>query len=972
MNEKNSSSYISENQLLKEPEIIQVSEPQQIFEKAEENIPAPDINYKLPPKQKINYDFDINEKKKLTDKELEIVDVNRKYLESKLWYWAPDNHFKFDLPPTIFKEKKVIDQNEGYQYHNSEIKYLNPSMVGKRFPKEILGQIWNKGEFHIESNIPDFPYTWKITECMIKGYENVKNSYANILSASFMFVYTLKFRFYSDKYEEFCFFSFISCFYHFYHTFVLLIDLLFGTPKYFKDYSSTKEEIIHQRVINFINNNRDLDFEFFNDKTKEELKQFDEKFETKWVQEISPSLMNQYINHNKEEIVNIIKNKKLEEYLKYLNSNEQFNEFEKSHPSAKDYLLSQQILNDRTFHNNLQQDIKIKKYEEVLKKSYVKYLCDYWREDKMRIYMEKVKKNTIEKIQTEVKREISDKKDPYSVYDFNTKNDNEIPELVKKGVKNKKIPRLKYDLIRNFCCYNKVQYTNSQGRNLYKLEKKVYYKIKSTICFWRLKLFVVKYFCDIWNFNIFIFKLMVDSMFGIKALFLIELYRDNEIDSSTGEIIESNRTTTFPLCVWDLWTMVKESRKEFEEAPDTGILGKGCMRIFHLIYNYIILLFFLGLLLIIFYPLIIIFNVIICIILLVLSPIIITIWTILSYIFMILIYNVYDDELSMLPIIFIIIVELIYGFFIQLIGVFFALIFQPILSFLIFLFAQIYFIARMFHNCFFISIIACFGRVPQSDSCVAWQTSGPGIFVDRYYDLSNKDIIHLVTGHLEKIILKNYQKRMNKILESPKIQIKEVKQTFGMLGFDFILTDEFEESINYYKKKLESQIKSHDIYPTCNVRVKFTKERLQEVKYMISVYVSKYAKAYDLSSELNNYKNIDLFVEEILKSIFGYSILIPLESAEKVTHLKSIFENEIDVIAKKIFENPYFQDKIIVEEDIENNNDNSINNLNGPNVANFGQVFKGDLYLKYYYLHNRNIRELDSKSENIINIKFEN
>ena len=61
----------------------------------------------------------------------------------------------------------------------------------------------------------------------------------------------------------------------------------------------------------------------------------------------------------------------------------------------------------------------------------------------MRIYMEKVKKNTIEKIQTEVKREISDKKDPYSVYDFNTKNDNEIPELVKKGVKNKKIPRLK-------------------------------------------------------------------------------------------------------------------------------------------------------------------------------------------------------------------------------------------------------------------------------------------------------------------------------------------------------------------------------------------------------------------------------------------------------------------------------------------------------------------------------------------------
>jgi len=71
-------------------------------------------------------------------------------------------------------------------------------------------------------------------------------------------------------------------------------------------------------------------------------------------------------------------------------------------------------------------------------------------------------------------------------------------------------------------------------------------------------------------------------------------------------------------------------------------------------------------------------------------------------------------------------------------------------------------------------IIACFGRVPQSDSCVAWQTSGPGLFDERYYDISNKDIIYLVTGYLEKIILNNFKIKMEEMLDSPKVQIEEI------------------------------------------------------------------------------------------------------------------------------------------------------------------------------------------------------
>ena len=968
---KEKSNYDGEQQPLTEIDKTQIMESDKISENVKENIPKDELTYKLPKKQNIKFDFDFEDpENEFTDKEKEILKINKDYMESKLWYWKLDNRFKFDLPPTVFKEKKIIDQDEGFQYSKSGLRYKNPSIIGRGFSCDILNQIWYEGEFYIESNVPNFPYVWHITECMIKGYEKVKDSYANILSIAFMFLYTLKYRFISDSYKEFCVFCFQSAFFHLYNSFIRLIDLLFGIPKYFCNIESAKKEIMHQRLANFINNNSDFDFDFFNEETKNELKKFDEKFESKWIQEIQPSLISQYATNKNEEMMNDLRTKKLEEYLKFLDNNEKFIKFEKSHPCSKDYLLSQQILNEKEYTYNSEKNKKIEKYESKLKNNYVRSLCSLWLEDKMESYESSQEKKTNEKIQTEVNNEIKDKKDPKAIYNFNINNKNEIPNLAKQYANKKKIPKFKHNLSRKCCCYKKIQVIDSNKHNRYQLEKEINYEINSTFFFWRIILFIIKYFYDFWTFNIVIFRNMVNSMFGIKALFLTELYRDYDVDHISGVIEETDKTITFPSSVINLWIMVQNSREEFENAPDTGILGKGCMRLFHLFYNYVLILFFLGILLIIFYPLMIILNIIICIILIILSPILIIIWTILDYIFTLVIYNRFDEELNITPIIFIILIELTFGFAIQFFLIFLAIFLQPIISLIIFIFAQIYFVARIIHNCFFISIIACFGRIPQSDSCVAWQTSGPGMFSDRYYDISNIDIICLVRGYLEKIILKNYAKKIGKMLESPKEQILDIQGTFGMLGFKFVFTENFEESIKFYKNKLNEQIESRNIYPEINLRVKFTQERLQKVKYMISIYITEYSKAYDISQELNKYKKIDNFVEEILKSIFGYNILVPLESSEKLTHLKSVFDNQLDLIATKIFQNPYFQDKIIVEEEIDNKIKSSKNELGGPKAANFEQVFKGDLNLNFSPLTEKDKELLLSRSENLINIKF--
>ena len=169
-------------------------------------------------------------------------------------------------------------------------------------------------------------------------------------------------------------------------------------------------------------------------------------------------------------------------------------------------------------------------------------------------------------------------------------------------------------------------------------------------------------------------------------------------------------------------------------------------------------------------------------------------------------------------------------------------------------------------------------------------------------------------------------------------------------------------------KKLTSKIDSQNTYPYCNLNVKFTKERLQIIKSLISIYVTEYSKIYDISNELNKYKKLDEFIEKILKSIFSNDILLPLESAGKYTYIKSVFNNEIDLIAKKIFENPYFQDKIIVEEINEEKINEAKNILGEPNTANFEQIFQGDLNFKFYPLSEKEKEQILNKTDNILNI----
>ena len=118
------------------------------------------------------------------------------------------------------------------------------------------------------------------------------------------------------------------------------------------------------------------------------------------------------------------------------------------HQSTKDYLLSQQIINNAKFYYDLEKEQKMENYKRELDKNYIRNLCSLWHEDKVDAYYEKINKETKFEKEKKIKREIQNMAEPSSVYNYNTNNDKEIPNLVKKQMKKEKVPYEQYEILK--------------------------------------------------------------------------------------------------------------------------------------------------------------------------------------------------------------------------------------------------------------------------------------------------------------------------------------------------------------------------------------------------------------------------------------------------------------------------------------------------------------------------------------------
>ena len=112
----------------------------------------------------------------------------------------------------------------------------------------------------------------------------------------------------------------------------------------------------------------------------------------------------------------------------------------------------------------------------------------------MSAYREKITQETEDEKEKKIKRDIQNKKDPSSVYYYNTNNNKEIPDLVKEEQKREKEPYEIYKIKRYLTKpYEKYQEETYNGEVRYYLRKMKYSEVKTSFIFWRVILFLTKY-----------------------------------------------------------------------------------------------------------------------------------------------------------------------------------------------------------------------------------------------------------------------------------------------------------------------------------------------------------------------------------------------------------------------------------------------------------------------------------------------
>ena len=897
--------------------------------------------------EKIPFKFSEESDKKISElnpEEKTLISSNKSFIEKNLFKWSINKTFKFSLPKSIFssqREKKIIDIPTDFQQKNNNTQYSSNISPGKKFTKEILEQIWKEGKFEIESRQVDLPYTWKLSNFTVKGFNNVVLRYFKDMALSFKFFYTIKNRFRIKNYFDNFPITFFSCFYHLYMTFRLIINSLVGIPLYFDNQFELRQKIKKDDLKKFIELNPGFNYKLYKYQNIKKFNEIDTEFKDEWQGKIMPMKLKEYKTQklHKNQIILNIHNEEKNSFMKYLSESEKFQRINDEFPNLKQFLESQQIINDENFNIDEIYKKKYEKYKSDLNKNTIRVLCSDWKNEKLEQYKKIQNKEKDSKLNELIKQKIEDKKDPYIVYNFNYNSEKDLQKKLDLRKKKEKEPLLKFRAKRLLKKpYEIVESKDINNKTYYSLNKVRFYYVKSDFYFWRVWLFLIKLFTTFWNYNYRVYNQMTDSMLGIKALFKQELYRDLSIHSDTGIVYDSYKTYTFPRSLKNLITWVFDSREKFERTPDTGIMSKNISRIFNLILNYVLRLTILGLLLICLYPSFIIVNILICLFLMVISPIIAPLWNLLDYIFSIIIFNRYDT-LRSFNIIRIILFEFITFTIYQFIFCSICLIMQPLLSIFFLIYSQFHFIIRYLYDFIFYYIIKCFGKIPLTDSHIAWRISGPHLFRDRFYDISNKDLMNLVIAEIEKMVMENFSIKIKEKLNEPRNNYNKMQKIFNTIKMQLTLDNEISRSISFYEDLLRKQIEKEDKRPTLSykIRVKFSEERLDIVKNLVESYLRNYNTKNDLSFELDKFeeKKYEQLTEKILKNIFGDDILQTLDDVDKIVHLESVFETNLDEISQRIFENPKYDDRLYVNKKAEKEIIIKV-----PEIAYFNDIFE--------------------------------
>eukprot|EP01117_Protostelium_nocturnum_P017720 TRINITY_DN7266_c0_g1_i1.p1 TRINITY_DN7266_c0_g1~~TRINITY_DN7266_c0_g1_i1.p1 ORF type:complete len:972 (-),score=394.79 TRINITY_DN7266_c0_g1_i1:120-3035(-) len=501
------------------------------------------------------------------------------------------------------------------------------------------------------------------------------------------------------------------------------------------------------------------------------------------------------------------------------------------------------------------------------------------------------------------------------------------------------------------------------------LEKYDYVNVSSSYPFWKWTRAAVRS----WSIFKYINGTLWDSLVSsFKFLFKMEEFTTEYcLDEENKEIVKDKSRSRIPFffMVMVAGMHIHLSRKDFEEKPDFGIMGKGMMRPFNLIWNYL----FEGTALVpytVLTPPTVILKEVINVFLMLTSPA----WTLAATDAWILFELLINDNLNWFPLFhlvlwrFLICSVMMGGY--SLVN---ALIYRPISSLFKFVFGNLRFGLRRSYDWVIFHLIKNRLRIPQHDTFLCRTVAAPGLSSQFYYQVTPALAILLFQNHLDKLRLSLYQSHAEKKIREPGNVLKNwFDSNFNQLGLfrslSFNSNTHFKASLfesierreqilcENLRKRMETEYKKmplRDSPPAMN-NIKLKSKDLELVleggeKLLGESFdsLTRWISSKDFwmkeGMEEGDYRKL---TEKIYGTIFGTSFLSPLEEADESFYI------QVDHVSTKKYLNMIttaeFRDdleqvrpKFVVPTSFELYNTVTSSFASGS-VCNFAKLFKNE------------------------------
>ncbi|KAL5018539.1 hypothetical protein ScPMuIL_004261 [Solemya velum] len=364
--------------------------------------------------------------------------------------------------------------------------------------------------------------------------------------------------------------------------------------------------------------------------------------------------------------------------------------------------------------------------------------------------------------------------------------------------------------------------------------------------FWRWWNYLHRNWAWMWN-SIFFFGIIIPwcSAVSLRALFWIHpFFPEFEVSEIDGKLYLRESSCTQTLCsrLVKLWEDVQLSRKEFEDAPDTGFLGKSFTRQLNRLWNYVFKGAVGSLLIIFVFPTLCVSTSLLSIIVAVTAPFWSIVGTFAAHLICIFIFD-FDcpDESSCR---FLVALDSIFwkvmvlGCIQPVTAFIFGSVGCPIAAFGVTIFGLSRRALRgLWDTIMFHTIIKNRGRVPIQDGFVARRVAGPGLAANYFYQIYPEQALAAFEAQLELDELEVWKATVKIIIEKPKEQyLHFFQQCFSPFAADVVIdgvykrlcaeTDQYVTDLMNEVKKRERRL-NMGLHPDVQGRIKLPEKDLK-------------------------------------------------------------------------------------------------------------------------------------------------